>query len=377
LQDEREELRSHAGPANPHRLAGSPRLTQLSGKHYLAIRPGKARQVTETAKNALAVHNSGDGSNGIDFRETFCLRAGRIPLLDMELLLRLMATVAIVSCARPVLQTRVVLAKTTLLEAWRWGVVALSAWGGIWLVTDLVAVVREGMADQLWLAAAVLMISPFVAALGARRPGSRVWSWFVVLPVMVVLLLPAVTAWNRDLRPTSLRLEIPMLAGYGLVLLMGAGNYLATRFALPSLLVAAACLMVVCPMSDLASRISWSRTVVHSAATILLSLAVWTGARQAKRRIRRGTNAIERVWNDFRDFFGVVWARRLLDRVNDIACQEGWAVRLHFEGLAPADPSKPIDLTPEQSARIESVLRWLLRRFVDPEWIDDRMAGDS
>jgi hypothetical protein len=57
----------------------SSRLTQLSGKHYLPIRPGKARQVTETAKNAPAMHNSGDGSNGIDFLVTFCLEACRIP----------------------------------------------------------------------------------------------------------------------------------------------------------------------------------------------------------------------------------------------------------------------------------------------------------
>jgi len=42
-----------------------------------------------------------------------------------------------------------------------------------------------------------------------------------------------------------------MLAGYGLVLLMGAGNYLGTRFALSAFLAAAACLSVVWPMSDL------------------------------------------------------------------------------------------------------------------------------
>ena len=49
----------------------------------------------------------------------------------MERLLRLMATVAIVSSMRPVLQARVVLRKTTLLEAWRWGVLAIGAWAAI------------------------------------------------------------------------------------------------------------------------------------------------------------------------------------------------------------------------------------------------------
>ena len=97
----------------------------------------------------------------------------------MELLLRLMATVAIVSCARPVLRARVVLAKTTLLEAWRWGIVALCAWGAVWLVTEMVPLLRGGLADQFWLAAAVLMISPFVAALGRgdRGRASGAGSW--------------------------------------------------------------------------------------------------------------------------------------------------------------------------------------------------------
>ncbi len=294
----------------------------------------------------------------------------------MEPLLRLMATVAIVSSARPVLQARVVLDKTTLLEAWRWSVWALCVWAGTWLVTELAPIVPRGPADQLWLASAVLMISPFVAALGARRPGSRVWSWFVVLPVMVVLFLPAVTAWNRDLRPTPLRLEAPMLAGYGLVLVMGAGNYLGTRFALSAFLAAAACLSVVWPMSGLASWVPWSRTTTHAAATIGLSVAAWLGAWQAGRTKRTRGNALERVWSDFRDFFGVVWGRRVLDRVNDAARQEGWPVRLHLDGFAPADASKPGELSPAQSGRIEQVLRWLLRRFVDPDWIDERMSGD-
>jgi hypothetical protein len=293
----------------------------------------------------------------------------------MERLLRLMATVAIVSSARPVLQARIVLSKTTLLEAWRWGVLALCVWGGTWLVTEVTPIVRGGAADQLWLASAVLMISPFIAALGARRPGSRVWSFFVVLPVMVVLFLPAVTAWNRDLHPTPLRLEAPMLAGYGLVLLMGAGNYLGTRFALSAFLAAAACLSVVWPMSEFASSIAWPVSTMHAATTIGLSLAAWLGARQARREERTRRNGFEGVWNDFRDFFGVVWSRRVLDRVNDAAQQEGWPVRLHLDGFAPADPSKPTELTPAQSCRIEQVLRWLLRRFVDPEWIDERTRG--
>jgi hypothetical protein len=292
----------------------------------------------------------------------------------MERLLRLMATVAIVSSALPVLRVRVVLAKTTLVEAWRWGVFALSLWAGTWLVTELVPIAREGLADQLWFASAVTMVAPFIAVLGARRPGSRVWSWFIVLPMTIVLFLPAVTAWNRDLQPTPLRLEVAMLVGYGLVLLMGAGNFLGTRFAVSAFLAALACLSVLWPMSSLASWCSWDSRTTHAAATIGLSVAIWAGYRQAIRTRRARPNSLESVWIDFRDFFGVVWGRRVLDRVNDAAKQEHWPVRLHLDGFASIDSANQETLSPEQSGRIEQVVRWLLRRFVDPEWIEERMG---
>jgi hypothetical protein len=293
----------------------------------------------------------------------------------MESLLRLMATLAIVSSAHPVLRTRVVLSKTTLLEAWRWGVVAICTWGASWVSTDLLPVVPRGLADQLWLASAVLMVSPFISVLGARRPGSRVWSFFVVLPVMVVLMLPAVTAWNRDLRPTPLRLEAPMIAGYALVLVMGAGNYLGTRFAIPALVSACSSMSIVWSQSELADRYPLHRSALHAMATIAISLAVWLAAHQAAKTGPSGRKPIDAVWNEFRNLFGIVWGRRVMDRVNVTAQQEGWIVRLHFEGFVPIDSSGPAELPPDQMVRAEQTLRWLLRRFVDPEWIDQRMAG--
>jgi hypothetical protein len=293
----------------------------------------------------------------------------------MEWLLRLMSTLAIVSSARPVLRARVALSKTTLLETWRWGVVAICMWGVSWVVSDLAPIVTRGLADQLWLASAVLMVSPFVSALGARRPGSRVWSFFVVLPVMVVLMLPAVTAWNRDLRPTPLRLETPMVTGYALVLVMGAGNYVGTRFVIPALVSACASLSIVLSLSELADRYPFDRSALHSAATVAISLAVWLGASQAAKSGPSGRKPLDAVWNEFRDLFGIVWGRRVMDRVNVTAQQEGWLLRLHFEGFVAVDSLGPPEPPPDQMVRAEQTLRWLLRRFVDPEWIDERMGG--
>jgi hypothetical protein len=294
----------------------------------------------------------------------------------MEWLLRLVTTLAIVSSAHPVLRTRTMLGKTTLLEAWLWGVVAICLWGLTWCVSDLFPIFPKGLADQLWLVSAGLILSPFVAALGSRRPGSRVWSFFVVLPVILVLMLPAVTAWNRDLRPTPLRLETPMVVGYALVLVMGAGNYLGTRFAVPALLVAGASLTVVWPLSELGERYPLAASsTLHAGATAAVSIAAWLGAHQAARTKRSRQNPLDTVWDDYRDFFGIVWGRRVMDRVNHTAQEEGWPVRLQFEGFVPVDAASSSELSPDQRDRVEQALRWLLRRFVDPEWIDERMAG--
>jgi hypothetical protein len=167
-----------------------------------------------------------------------------------------------------------------------------------------------------------------------------------------------------------------MVVGYVLVLVMGAGNYLGTRFAVPALLVAGASLTVVWPLSELGDRYPLAASsTLHAAATFAVSIAAWLGAHQAARTKRSRQNPLDTVWDDYRDFFGIVWGRRVMDRVNHTAQEEGWPVRLRFEGFVPVDSASSSELSPDQRARVEQVLRWLLRRFVDPEWIDERMTG--
>src|ERR1700733_1607794 len=194
----------------------------------------------------------------------------------MEGALRLVASVAILSSVPAVLAARITLRGTTLLGAWVWAAFALTVWALTFFASELLGWLPEGAADQAWLASAVLLVCPFVAVLGARRPGSRVWDLFIVAPLAVVLALPAVTAWNRDFSPAPLHLEVPMLAGYGLVLLMGAGNYLGTRFVFPALLAAAAGLLVPVSMSSL--RCLPDSFPTRAAATVLLTIAVRTAA---------------------------------------------------------------------------------------------------
>jgi hypothetical protein len=168
------------------------------------------------------------------------------------------------------------------------------------------------------------------------------------------------------------------------------------------LLASAAGLGIVLPMSSWGERFFTqelpihaglavsAELAIHAAATLVISLAVWRGAFQARRmtaagagptsELRPGIHRFDRLWSDFRDFFGIVWARRILDRVNFTAGEQNWPLRLHLDGFAPFDskagrsgavPSHEVSAA--ESQKIEHALRWLLRRFVDPQWIDERL----
>ena len=102
----------------------------------------------------------------------------------------------------------------------------------------------------------------------------------------------------------------------------------------------------------------------------------------------------DQLWFDFFDLFGIVWGRRIQDRVNFIANQDRLPVRLEIDGFVwtpqvvasvPAvNGSSPSGQSIKEStnddarnaeARLEHILRWLLRRFVDPVWIDRSRLG--
>jgi hypothetical protein len=268
-------------------------------------------------------------------------------------------------------QARRRLAPTTLLSAWGWALACAAAWCTAWglALSDRVA---GPLVDQVWSLAAVLALCPMIAVLGAKRPGSRVWTWFVLLPLVAVLQWPALTLWMTDGPLPPLRLSTPVIAGFALVLLMGAGNYAATRYALSAGLTAVA---VCCVLGSLAESSPLETTHTHDlrrAATVLLPLAILWGVRQARRPTIAATS-YDLLWHDYRDSFGIVWGKRFLDRVNERAVAEKWPCRLTDAGFAwdagTADVARA-----KVAPQIDHTFRWLLRRFVNPEWIDARLA---
>jgi hypothetical protein len=87
----------------------------------------------------------------------------------------------------------------------------------------------------------------------------------------------------------------------------------------------------------------------------------------------------DRIWFDFLDQFGIVWARRIQDRINEMARREKWSVRLELDGFVDDQAilisTRSVD--PAIETRIEHTTRWLLRRFVDTTWIDARIGAND
>ncbi|MEK6257807.1 MAG: hypothetical protein AABP62_04225 [Planctomycetota bacterium] len=274
---------------------------------------------------------------------------------------------------RAILRARRAVRATTLPAAWLWSVSALALWTVSWVSDHGLRVASSSVADHLWYASAVLALCPPIAVLGSRRPGTRVWTWFIQFPLLLVLGWPVLSLWLQGSEVRGLQLETPQLVAFVLVLIMGAGNYCGTRFTLPILGYAAACGILA--VSSSVSCPDWlaDRWWARQWATGLLAMAMILAGRTGSRGSRT-TSRFDRLWLDFFDAFGVVWGRRIQDRVNFIAQKEQWPARLELHGFVwtdtPADSSDRAAI----EARIEHTFRWLLRRFVDPSWIDERIG---
>ena len=286
------------------------------------------------------------------------------------------------------------------MTAWSWGFVASTAWVVMWWFDCCLHAISPAVADHGWYGCAVLALCPPIAVLGSRRPGTRVWSWFILVPMVLALSWPILALQFRGAELRGLHLEAPQLMALILVLVMGVGNYLGTRYTISALLYAVAQMSIVFSFFltspgiltlpeggiDRAGIRFWSTAVM--AITILSTRNSTRPAPETR---------FDRVWFDFFDTFGIVWGRRIQDRVNFIAQKENWPLRLELdgfvanEGRAPAEVD-PLKLNPSSTfvkqpamdqtadeefvaARVDHTLRWLLRRFVDPGWIDERLES--
>jgi hypothetical protein len=285
---------------------------------------------------------------------------------------RILGTIGLLAAFPILYYVHPLLRSTALTSAWRWLMLGMTAWLAAWSATILFPLCPAAIADQMWYAVALLMVCPAIAVLGARRPGTRIWTWFVLVPLLLVLGWPALTAWDSRLQVAPLDITKPAIIAYGLVLVMGTGNYFRTRFSLSAFCLLVALVLLVLPFSSAAPAPIADRDRSRVWATLSLAAALATALHSGRRTLVAAT-PLDRVWIDFRDSFGIVWANRAMDRINAAAANEHWPVRLELDGFRPLEHTAGRTPRTDVEQHIEHTMRWLLRRFVDAEWIDQRL----
>lgn len=248
---------------------------------------------------------------------------------------------------------------TTLVAPYRWTVVSLSVLAVIetWLA---LASASQPMVLAMRYFAATSTLCPLMAVLGAKRPQNVGWQW-IVASLWVVLVLPVcetILLWRGG------ALDEGPARRWLLLILLGVGlsNYVLTRFWLAAVLGTIGQAMLLLRQLPIPA-IQWNFHFEAGIVVLTVALAIaWAQTRSAS-----GDAGWNRVWRDFRDAFGLVWALRVMERVNATAKQSDWESELTWFGFTEVG---------EQSTRehdeLERTMRTTLRRFVSPAWIDAR-----
>jgi hypothetical protein len=226
--------------------------------------------------------------------------------------------------------------------------------------------IPEQYRSALQYLAAVMLLTPFIAILGARRPGAGAWPWFVVLPLVAVLQWPLVSQMLAENAENAIEIPTPTLIGFLFVLVMGSGNYFGTINTGAALVCAVGTTLIVLPLSDWMSHDnSWSLPVGCALLTLAGSLLPGRYMQEAP-LVQQQDGDLTALWVDFRDLYGIVWAKRVMDRVNQFAEREAWDVRMSLDGFTLSSDGTPTNSVPKRTVEI---LCWVLRRFVDAPFL--------
>jgi hypothetical protein len=231
-------------------------------------------------------------------------------------------------------------------------------------------------AGRLTYLSTLATLAALVSVLNARAPGNRVWAGLMALLVLVFLIPWLEGPWRlrRAHGLAQLHLDSPWTIFYGLVVLVGLTNYLPTRFGGSAGWLALGFLLEYLGLT----RPDWPperRALLWAAASWTLAAGLWT-ARRAAGRAPAAHARLERLWFWFRDLWGVVWALRIQERFNRTAALKAWPIRLGWFGLEPVDPAAAAR-PPEAPAEAEAALRGLLRRFAQPERLDEVLGPEA
>jgi len=257
---------------------------------------------------------------------------------------------------------------TTLMAAAYWGVASIVSISAVEAVVALSSDdIRAGWITPLRFATALTSFCPAMAVMGAKRPQHHAWQ-FVVLSLWIILALPVVEVLAL---PAVSRLEIRDARSWFLLLLLvlPIGNYLLTRYAVPAILLGIAqCGLLggylpMVPVLPVAPVFFVESAVTVSMGLTLLALIL---VELGIARHRRSIFVMDRLWLEFRDRFGAVWALRVAQRFNATAEDRQWPARLTWFGSVNT-AGEPMALSAEET----KLMRSLMVRFVSPSRFDE------
>ena len=260
----------------------------------------------------------------------------------------------------------------TVKHSWRWALVAALSLLVSVAMSGLLFAISPAVSSLLQLLSVTLMLTPAVSTLGARNPGVSAWQIFVVVPLIIVLLWPGLSDLISSRGQEPLRLGVPAFSGLCLVLLMSMSTCVGTSLTFASLFFFSAVSLGLFPAMGWMDLISpW-----QSAIPFLLLIAIVLAARSIRIRVRAietaGTRSelVDATWALFQDLYGLVWARRIQERVNQFASGEKWSVLLTHEGFRDENGRAPSD---EELEKPRDALKWVMSRFADDRWIAEKL----
>ncbi len=255
--------------------------------------------------------------------------------------------------------------------AWGWVLVALGTAGQLIALAEPVAGGRPWCGHLTYLMVIAALASQ-ISILNARSPGAGAWALLTAV-LFVVFMIPWLQAPGLARHAGGLerlRLDAPWSIFYGLLVLAAVTNHLPTRFGPASLMTAAAYIVAFLALTrrDFApERLAhaWSLT-----ASLLAGAVVGAGlcARNVATAGAPGCG-LDRVWQWFRDRWGVVWALRVRERFNRALETSGRPWRLGWNGLEPLATGARLEIDPDSDAEATALLLGLLRRFARPDRI--------
>lgn len=259
---------------------------------------------------------------------------------------------------------------TTLMAPWTWAVVSCAVVAGCeaaigWSARDA----QASWVEPLRFAAAVSTFCPLMAVLGAKRPQDRAWQ-AIVLSLWGLLAIPSAEV-------LLLRAGEPLYVApawswlMAVLMLVGLLDYLPTRYWSSCLLACAAQGIMLSAHLPLVPYSAGPDGPLIGLAC--LAAGIWLAVARSGAG-RRARAPIDRVWLDFRDTFGAFWGLRVAERIRASSTRLGWNVTLTWNGVSTVGDEREIPA--ETSEAIWNALRSLLRRFVSPEWIAQRL-GES